>query len=202
MDLKDGGASTTDVDYASIVNHYRQEYKPEDQAWFDYYRNLPLSRAIEKAALARGPTGEKFSHQWRIPNSVLNDAKDALLSQEKAIASCSSFDELHVLIRETAGAIPGFGELATYDSAIRLGAHLNLWPTKIYLHAGTKAGYEALGGHPRAEYAQRNEMPVELRALQPYELEDILCIYKAELRGEITRGDPRFCQSPKNRRVC
>src|SRR3990172_6384135 len=201
-DRQSRGASRMGVDYASIVHHYRQEFLPEDQAWFEYYKQLTLSRAIEKAALARGPSDEKFSHQWRIPNAVLNEAKNALLSQQEAIATCGSFDELHKLVEETAGAIPGFGELAAYDTSIRIGAHLDLWPDKIYLHAGTKIGYQALGGNPNAKLAPREEMPPELQVLEPHQIEDVLCIYKAELQGKIASDDARFYQPRKKRKVC
>jgi hypothetical protein len=41
--------------------------------------------------------------------------------------------------------IPGIGELAVYDTALRIGARLGLEPAKVYLHAGTRAGAKALG---------------------------------------------------------
>jgi hypothetical protein len=40
--------------------------------------------------------------------------------------------------------IKGFGELAVYDCSLRVGSYLNLLPDKIYLHAGTRKGAEAL----------------------------------------------------------
>jgi hypothetical protein len=32
-----------------------------------------------------------------------------------------------------------------YDTALRIGAKLKLFPTKVYLHAGTRLGARALG---------------------------------------------------------
>jgi hypothetical protein len=190
------------MNYTTIVNHYREEYASEDEEWVAYYRGLSLEDAIKNAALARGPSGEKFSHQRRIPNEVLLDAKDALLSQAKAIAACQTFDELYEIVAATAGIIPGVGELTVYDTSTRLGSHLGLRPDKVYLHAGTRAGYVALGGDPRATHARREELPDDLQVLEPYEIEDVLCIYKAELSGEIAPSDPRFCGHRSRRKSC
>ena len=49
------------------------------------------------------------------------------------------------LIRAAVEPIPGIGELYVYDTSFRIGAKLNLFPTKVYLHAGTRRGVRALG---------------------------------------------------------
>lgn len=73
------------------------------------------------------------------------------------------------------------GELYVYDAALRLGAHLGLAPTFVYLHAGTRLGARALGlGQGRA-YLEMHELPLPLQALSPDEVESFLCIYKAFL---------------------
>jgi len=41
--------------------------------------------------------------------------------------------------------IPGLGELYVYDTTLRIGAKLNLFPDKVYLHAGTRLRERALG---------------------------------------------------------
>lgn len=49
------------------------------------------------------------------------------------------------LIDTALETIPGLGELYVYDTTLRIGAKLNLFPDKVYLHAGTRLGATALG---------------------------------------------------------
>jgi hypothetical protein len=81
-------------------------------------------------------------------------------------------------VAETIGGIPGIGDLTVYDTAIRIAAHRGLSPRRVYLHAGTRDGARALGVPRDRAWV----MPRELRRLRPMEIEDCLCIYKAELR--------------------
>jgi ABC-type arginine/histidine transport system permease subunit len=65
-----------------------------------------------------------------------------------------------------------------YDTALRLGANLRLLPREVYLHAGTRRGARALGLDYRSESVSMRLLPAALRRLRPYEVEDVLCIYK------------------------
>ena len=64
-------------------------------------------------------------------------------------------------------------------SASRIGAKLNLFPEKVYLHAGTRLGARSLG-LPNVPRLSVSEFPKEFRALKPHEIEDALCIFKDE----------------------
>jgi hypothetical protein len=77
--------------------------------------------------------------------------------------------------------IKGLGELYAYDTAYFIGAHLDLTPEKVYLHAGTRKGAQALGFSGGLAYLMPSQLPVELHILTPYEMEDFLCIYKGFL---------------------
>jgi hypothetical protein len=77
--------------------------------------------------------------------------------------------------------IKGLGKLYAYDVAHLIGAHLNLSPERVYLHAGTRKGARALGFPSALEYLTPSQLPSELQILKPYEMEDFLCIYKAFL---------------------
>jgi hypothetical protein len=50
---------------------------------------------------------------------------------------------------------------------------LNLFPDKVYLHAGTRLGARALGLRTAATL-KMSELPKEFRALKPHEIEDVL----------------------------
>ncbi len=115
--------------------------------------------------------------------AALKQALLALLDASDTIRRVRSFDELFDRIRDEVESTPGIGELYVYDTSLRIGAKLNLLPARIYLHAGTRAGARALGLDYRAETLKVSALPKEFHVLEPHELEDILCIFKDELRG-------------------
>jgi hypothetical protein len=45
--------------------------------------------------------------------------------------------------------VPGIGELYVYDTALRIGAKLGVFPEKVYLHAGARIGVRNLGRDAR-----------------------------------------------------
>jgi hypothetical protein len=73
-----------------------------------------------------------------------------------------------------------------YDTALRIGAKLGLEPEVVYLHRGTRRGVRALGLDADRTFVALGELPHELRALRPHEIEDCLCIYKTELAHRAT----------------
>ena len=80
----------------------------------------------------------------------------------------------------------GIGELTKYDTIIRIAAYRNLFPTKVYLHSGTKVGAKnLLGKLGKRKYLGIEELPIELQDLHlsASEIEDILCIFKDDLKN-------------------
>lgn len=98
-----------------------------------------------------------------------------------ALSAADSFDELFDIVSTAIELIDGIGELAVYDTALRIGARFDLQPTKVYLHAGTRTGARVLGLQHTRAYIDVAELPVELQVLSASEAEDALCIYKHEL---------------------
>lgn len=165
-----------------IVRTYIREIRPHAQGEIDWFAEQPsLTDAIEKAALAKNSRGKRYSHQCRVKKVALKRALDILLDKEKALKTAQDFDELFKLVNGAVSSIPGIGELYIYDTSLRIGAKLNLFPKTIYLHAGTRAGARALGLNDRATTLNVSALPKQFRALAPYELEDVLCIFKRQL---------------------
>jgi hypothetical protein len=165
-----------------IVRTYIREIRPHAQGEIDWFVQQPsLSAAIEKAALATNSHGKRYSHQCRVKKIALKRALNILLDNERAIKKVKNFDDLFKVISGAVSSIPGIGELYIYDTALRIGAKLNLFPTAIYLHAGTRAGARALGLNDRATTLPVSVLPRQFRALAPHELEDVLCIFKRHL---------------------
>lgn len=128
--------------YAEVVSAYIRDHRDagQDERRF-YAMQSSLADAVEAAALSELPDGKRHPHQRRIPGRVLRQAATALTNASFAVAT---FDELHEVVRTTIGPLRGIGELAVYDVAYRIGAHLGLEPDKVYLHAGTREGARAL----------------------------------------------------------
>lgn len=162
---------------AAIVREYIHRHRPKTTRELRYFRSLQsLDEAIMQAGLARRPDGRRWSHQRRIPPTVLEKATRKL--RRAKLGSARSFAELIARVSTAARGVHGIGELYVYDTALRLGGHLRLLPREVYLHAGTRRGARALGLDHRSESVSLNELPAALRRLRPHEIEDLLCIYK------------------------
>jgi hypothetical protein len=167
--------------YSGIVDAYIQDWREGAQRERQFFKSRrSLRRATEFAALCKLPSGKRHPHQYRIPRALLAKAESNLLECAAEIQGCETFKELHELVQREIGGIPGIGVLTVYDVATRIGAHLDLAPRRVYLHAGTAAGAKALGLEGR-ETLNRVELPKAFRRLRTYEIEDCLCLYKTQL---------------------
>jgi hypothetical protein len=169
---------------ADYVKRHRLHHLREHR-WFAIQRTL--DDAIERAGMAVSPAGKRLHHQRRIPNAVLRCWTEAILGKRRRIEKAQTFAALHDVLSELAADLHGIGELTVYDTATRLGAFLNLRPKFVYLHAGTREGARALGIDQRAHVKPAN-LPKAFRKLQPAEIEDVLCIYKAEIARLMQTG--------------
>jgi len=167
----------------AIVRAYIKEIRPLAQDELDWFRSqLNLSEAVKYAGLAINRKGKRYHHQRRIPRGVLTQAEKILFANLEVIKQCSQFDELFDLIDVLLEPVDGIGELYVYDTVLRIGAKLNLSPVKIYLHGGTRQGARALGFDGKLKYIEPHDMPIEFQELEPREIEDVLCIFKSNLK--------------------
>lgn len=167
---------------SSVVRNYKSRYRQRARDELEFFAQLPtLSDAIEYAAFAKDGRGKRFSHQRRLKVVALQRAHSMLWANSYRMNSCTNFAELYETVDVALQRVAGIGELYVYDTTLRLGAHLKLSPDKIYLHAGTRVGAEALGLDGRAQTLEVRELPNELHELEPHEIEDVLCIYKSLL---------------------
>lgn len=131
---------------------------------------------------------KKYHHQYRIPKDVLDAYKKDLLSLENRFMSCKTFDEIYELFKKH--RTYGIGNLTIYDVALRTGQNYKIYPDYVYLHAGTKVG--ALNAGLISRYDRKDKLSIEdvsakynwLGKLQPYLIEDFLCIYKDNITEE------------------
>ena len=168
--------------FDAIVRTYIRRIGPRAQAELDWFIRQPTLRdAIKNAALARNSKGKRYSHQRRIRRAAIQEALSILPHESKRIERCRTFAELFKLINALEG-VPGIGELYVYDTSLRIGAKLDLFPKKVYLHAGTRLGARALGLRVSATL-DASELPKQFRVLKPHEIEDVLCIFKDKLKA-------------------
>jgi len=175
-----------------LVEIYERMDKPKLDALLAYYRaKESLSTAVEDAALAKYHDGQKerrkHPHQYRLSNDMLRNSADALLQNLEAIEGCKSFEDLIRLVENTASHLSGFGKVAIYDTAFRIGGFRDLHPAEVYLHAGTRKGCRALKEAMAltnldcsGRSIQASSLPQSLQRLQPYDIENFLCIYKGK----------------------
>jgi len=154
------------MDLSVLVRCYEVHYREGAQAELDWFRNqVSLSSAIKYASLAMDEQGKRFPHQYRINREVMQKAKATLLSAVDDLQQCRTFEELLGLIETRVGCIWGLGELYCYDTALRLGAKLNLLPQRVYLHRGTRDGAKALGLDHKARLLEVQTLPDVLQRL-------------------------------------
>lgn len=126
------------------------------------------------------PNGKRSPHQCRISRDALKHAERRLL--RASLRTALTFEDLLQLVDATVRPVPGIGPLYVYDTALRLGAFLNLKPKVVHLHAGTRGGAAALFPSRRMDTVSPGEFPEEFETLEPHEIEDVLCIYRDFLR--------------------
>ncbi len=164
-----------------IVSDYIRQYRAHARAEMKFFADQRKTEsAIAKAALCLLPNGKRHPHQRRIPGIVLEQAEAKLQAASKRLAGAPDFAALYDAVKREIGGIRGIGELAVYDIAHRIGAYFNKAPARVYLHAGTRQGAATFG--LRSDSIGPKQLPGAFSRLAASEIEDCLCIYKAELQ--------------------
>lgn len=177
----------TQIPIDEIIDCYIADHRKPAAREMDTFRiHVTDKQAVERAALARLVTGKRHPHQRRIPRAALDESRRLLGMNLKKIRSARSFDDLYGLICRLIAHVPGIGELTIYDTSLRIAAHFGLEPTKVYLHAGTRAGARALGIDARTGVLEMHDLPLAFSRLKPREVEDALCIYKTDFRRSVS----------------
>lgn len=166
---------------SDIIDSYIREVRGRAHDEMIFFNRRPsLESAIEYAALSKLPDEKRHPHQYRRSAEALAEAESKLQAVASRLRHCQSFEGLYALVHREIRPIHDIGPLTVYDVATRIGAHLNLEPERVYLHAGTAEGAKALGLNYRQESLGLAELPVDFRRLTAREIEDCLCIYKDE----------------------
>jgi hypothetical protein len=172
---------TLPLTLASVVTDYvRREREPAIERLL-FYLNQPPERILDLVASWRGPDGACEPRQRRVPRAARERAGAAIRALR--LEGLASFEELHDRVAESIGRIRGIGALTVYDVSFRIGAFLGVMPRRVYLHGGALAGARALDAAFQAGPRRPEAFPRWFRALEPWEIENCLCVYKEALRA-------------------
>jgi hypothetical protein len=127
--------------------------------------------------------GTMHPHQRTASSRSLDELTTRLLEAETDIAGCTSFDELHSLVRRRTRSVRGIGELTVYDVALRTGMWpgLSLEPALVYLPFRASSSLRALGVEQTRGTAEMSAFPPEFAPLHPREVTDLLCAFRGVL---------------------
>jgi hypothetical protein len=173
-----------------IIRLYKATYGKNPDTCIKYAKGQRnLAETIRVSTLSIDENQKRHGHQRRIPLKVLELWQDAVLRKFRQIQRSSSFDDLHTCLTDS--KIFGIGPLTVYDTATRIGAYMNLYPDKVYLHAGTREGAKKLAGNASGRFILKKDLPNSFhrKDLACWEIEDILCIFKDDLDKEISESE-------------
>ncbi|WP_455963622.1 hypothetical protein [Methylorubrum aminovorans] len=158
-------------------------HRCEDQE--AYFARLPgIGVAIYRAAHSLTQANRRHSHQRRIPLKVLKEAEERLRTVQAKLERSSDFAELYGIVQDAIASVRGVGPLTVYDVAVRIGLFLKITPQRVYVHAGAASGARALGLDCREGTSiDPGKFPEPLRQIPPADIENLLCIYKNELKS-------------------
>ncbi|TGK19034.1 hypothetical protein [Leptospira stimsonii] len=137
---------------------------------------------ILNVAWAKRSNGKRFFHQRLIRHQALSQAAKLIIDNAENFRSANNFEELFNRMNNLVKNIYGIGELFIYDTANRIGTFLKIEPSKVYIHNGVRKGAQALGFRGSISAIEMEHLPQPLAKLRPKDVEDILCIFKKELR--------------------
>ena len=174
----------TSKNFDTIARQYKAMRTKYPDKHIDFcVQQKNLIDAIEVSAKAVDEQNKIHGHQRRVGRIKLNRFAEQLKLKEDAIRKAKSFDELLSTIDQI--KFDGIADLTIYDTATRIGAYLNLFPDRIYLHSGTRGGaVNLLGSVKGKKFITLNELPQEFKRhdLTASEFEDILCIFKDDFK--------------------
>ena len=163
--------------YDAVVAGYIREHRPGALAERESFaRELTFESAVRRAALGLTVDGKIHSHHRQVWGHARRAWADHLLGHIELLRSVEIFGRLFNQVESL--AIPRIAEMTIDDSAYRIGANLGLEPEVVYLHRGTRKGARLLGLGKGRPHLRPEELPPPFWVLQPYEIEDCLCIYR------------------------
>ena len=178
-------------DYLPTAENYYKEVE-------DFFKKQTLKEAIKNAAEGTlsqncdGRTTKFASHQHRVGRKRCAIGAKLLLESKfvKRIEQAQNFDDLMKVVLNVANdpLTDRLGDLWCYDTAQRIGFKLKIYPEEVYLQCGAKSGARQLVRSNKINssairgkrHVPKNVFPQELSSLEPYLIENLLCVGKGK----------------------
>lgn len=169
--------------HIDIVNNYNKYYKETQECYYQWYSEADnLKSAIKKAFCSENEAGKINNHQCRVGRERLEKAANIALKKLN-YDNFNNFIEIHSFVKAVAQDVKGFGSLATYDVAIRIAKYCKYEVNEVHFHAGTTKGAIAIGINAKeGESMTVDKFPPPFHTLSGDHIENLLCIYKDNLR--------------------
>lgn len=106
-----------------------------------------------------------------------------MTAAKSTLSRSQTFDELMSKVEQILSAVPKAGDLYRYDTSLRIGSYLGLYPTRVFLQTGAYDGARKISKSFRERSVPLAQFPEPFHALAPFELENLLCIYKGSLQA-------------------
>jgi hypothetical protein len=155
-----------------------------------------VEEVIKYAVYTWTPELKVCHRNYSDENNVREEMIGKLQKSKGTLGTPTSFEEIMEWVYSE--RIEGFGPVGVYDTALRIAIHKGIYPSMVYIHAGSVEGTENLLGHDyqlkRAYYFMNdlhypvldpNVYPKEMNKLEPYHVENFLC-QKKELLKKIS----------------
>lgn len=128
---------------------------------------------------------DREGNQRGVSREIVKIVKNNLITRFNHLMNASTFEQIMQIVTEC--KVKGFGELSIYDTSLRIAMFKGIEPDKVYLHAGTRKGFEVLEkkgyvseGASKKKSLTKEELPKEFQKLKTYETENHSCLYKKE----------------------
>lgn len=157
-----------------------------ERAWWGD-PDVPFARACRRALFTLRDEHLRDPHQWTFGVEALGNFAEQLVRNRTKFENAATFDELYRGIERAWGLARDRKPLLVYDVSRRLGHRFGCEPASVYLHAGVRAGANAL----KSELGRRRsrplaDFPTSIRArLKPSQAEDFLCVTGKWLRADL-----------------
>ena len=167
----------------AMVDHFlavRGDRPARDRAWWGA-PGLSLEAACRRAMFALEQDGVRDHHHQRpYSHETLHAMGARLVGHASEAWETMDFEALYHAIE---GALEvRHAPLLVYDVTYRLGQRFKTEPERVYLHAGPKAGADALRpGLGADRHRALDEFPTSIQRLTAAQAEDFLCLANRSL---------------------
>ncbi|WP_421381720.1 hypothetical protein ACOJQI_20860 [Bacillus salacetis] len=153
----------------------------------------PIEEVIEYAVFTWTPKLKECHRNYSAKNGVRDEMTIKLRESLGSLGTPASFEDIMKWVYTN--RVEGFASVGVYDTALRIGIYFGIYPTMVYIHAGSETGTKNVLGNDyktkRAYYFMEDPeylvfdpsvYPLEINKLDPYHIENFLCQKKEQLQ--------------------